>query len=194
MVTSKVLGFDDGAAAEKTNAGGAIVAASVALGLAGDLLLRAWPWGVNAAIWLACVCAVALALPRFKLLAIVFSLYVGIVATFETLIGVLQPTPESTITITTFDRDGTAHERVVSKLVSGEQVYVAANHWPRAWFERALANPRIAATIDGKQRDYEAILVVDEEHARIDAEHPLPLVFRILTGFPPRYFVRLDPR
>ena len=32
------------------------------------------------------------------------------------------------------------------------------------------------------------------EHARVDAEHRLPLVFRILTGFPPRYFVRLDPK
>ena len=131
---------------------------------------------------------------RFKLLVIVFTLYVGIVAAFESLIGYLQPMPESTLVITTFDGDGTSHDRVVSKLESGGQLYVAANHWPRAWFERALANPKVKATIDGKQNDYEAILVLREEHDRVDAEHPLPLAFRIVTGFPPRHFVRLEPR
>ena len=33
-----------------------------------------------------------------------------------------------------------------------------------------------------------------EEHERVDTEHALPAVFRFLTGYPPRYFVRLDPR
>ena len=37
---------------------------------------------------------------RFKLLAIVFSLYVGIVATFETLIGVLQEFSERKVNLT----------------------------------------------------------------------------------------------
>jgi hypothetical protein len=36
--------------------------------------------------------------------------------------------------------------------------------------------------------------VVGEEHARVDADNRLGLGFRILTGFPPRYFLRLDPR
>ena len=44
-------------------------------------------------------------------------MYVAIVVGFETLIGTLQPRNESTITITTFDPDGSAHERVVARLV-----------------------------------------------------------------------------
>jgi hypothetical protein len=32
------------------------------------------------------------------------------------------------------------------------------------------------------------------EHDRVEREHKHGLGFRILTGFPPRYFLRLDPR
>jgi hypothetical protein len=129
-----------------------------------------------------------------KIAGIAFLVYVGIVATFESLIGTIQPTPESTLTITTFDGDGTPHDRVVSRLQSGGQLYVAANHWPRSWYRRALANPAVQATIDGRKRDYRAVPVTGEEHERVDADNRLPVFFRILTGFPPRYFFRLEPR
>jgi hypothetical protein len=128
-----------------------------------------------------------------KILAILVVVYVAIVAGFESLIGTLQPANESTIAITTFDADGKAHERVVSRLDSGGKLYVAANHWPRAWYRRVLANPKIQVTVNGEKRDYQAVAVSGEEHERVDTEHALPLVFRVLTGFPPRYFVRLDP-
>ena len=130
----------------------------------------------------------------FKILAIVVVIYIGIVAAFESLIGYFQPADASTLVITTFDRDGSAHERVVSKLESNGQVYVAANHWPRAWFERAMEKPEVQATIDGRKRDFLAVPVTGEEHVRVDSDNSLPFVFRVLTGFPPRYFVRLDPR
>jgi hypothetical protein len=57
-------------AAENAAAGRAILISALALGLAGDMLLRAWPWGLNVAIWLASLCAVAVALPRFHSLAL----------------------------------------------------------------------------------------------------------------------------
>jgi hypothetical protein len=47
-----------------SRAGWAVFAAAAGLGLAGDLLLRAWPWGINATIWLIGLCAVAMLLPR----------------------------------------------------------------------------------------------------------------------------------
>jgi F420H(2)-dependent quinone reductase len=135
-----------------------------------------------------------LAAMALKIAAIVLLCYVAIVAAFESLIGTLQPAPNSTLVITTFDRDGTPHDRVVSRLESGGQLYVAANHWPRAWYGRALANPDVQITIDGQKSDRRAVPVTGAEHERVAAEHPLPLAFRIVTGFPPRYFVRLDPR
>lgn len=120
--------------------------------------------------------------------------YVGIVAAFESLLGVLQPTAGSTLVITTFESDGTPHGRVVSRLESGGQIYVAANHWPRAWYRRALRNPEVQVTFGGKTGDYRAVPVQGAEHDRVDREHGLGLFFRFLTGFPPRYFLRLDPR
>jgi hypothetical protein len=128
-----------------------------------------------------------------KIVAIVALVYVGIVAAFESLIGVLQPSSGATLVITTFDEQGAPHDRVVSRLESDGKLYVAANHWPRAWYERALANPQVKATIDGAQGDYRAVPVTGAEHDQVERENSLPVFFRILTGFPPRYFVRLDP-
>ncbi len=119
--------------------------------------------------------------------------YVGIVVAFESLIGYFQPADESTLVITTFEADGARHDRVVSRLESDGRLYVAANHWPRAWYNRALENPEIQVALDGQENPYRAVPVTGGEHDRIDDEHSLPMVFRFLTGFPKRYFIRLDP-
>ncbi len=129
-----------------------------------------------------------------KIVAIVVLIYVGIVVVFESSLGYFQPESERTLVITTFDGDGTAHDRVVSRIESDGQLYVAANHWPRAWYNRALENPEMQVTLDGEKADYRAVPVTGMEHDRVDGENGLPVVFRILTGFPPRYFVRMDPR
>ncbi len=129
-----------------------------------------------------------------KIVAIVILGYVGIVVAFESLIGYFQPTAGSTLVITTFEGDGTSHDRVVSRLESDGQLYVAANHWPRAWYNRALENPKVQVTLDGEKGEYRAVPVTGVEHDRVDGENSLGVVFRILTGFPPRYFVRLDLR
>lgn len=128
-----------------------------------------------------------------KIVAIVVLVYLGIVAAFESLIGYFQPKAGSTLVITTFDADGTSHDRVVSRLESGGQLYVAANHWPRAWYHRALESPEVQASLDGQTGRYRAVPVTGAEHDRVDGDNQLGLVFRILTGFPPRYFLRLDP-
>jgi hypothetical protein len=129
-----------------------------------------------------------------KIVAIGVLVYVGIVVAFESLIGYFQPRAGTTLVITTFDADGTPHDRVVSRLESDGQLYVAANHWPRAWYRRALANPNLQAAVDGKKGDYRAIPVTGAEHDRVAGDNSLGLVFRVVTGFPPRYFLRLDPR
>src|SRR6188474_2173479 len=127
-----------------------------------------------------------------KIVAIVLVVYAAIVAAFESMIGFMQPTPGGTLVITTFDASGAPHDRVVSRLDSGGKLYVSANHWPRAWYRRALAQPDVSATIDGAKADYRAVPIDGEEAARIDAEHPHPAWFRFVTGYPPRKFVRLD--
>ena len=129
-----------------------------------------------------------------KIVAIALVSYVGIVVVFESLIGFLQPASGDTLVITTSGADGAASDRVLSRIENSGKLYVAANHWPRAWYEQALANPDIEIAIDGQKTARRAVPVTGDEHDRIEASHGLPLPIRILTGFPPRYFLRLDPR
>jgi len=128
-----------------------------------------------------------------KLIALLFLVYVGIVVAFESALGYFQPAGQSTLVITTTDEDGTTHDRVLARLESDGQLFVAANHWPRGWYQRALENPSVLVAWDGVKGPYLAVPVVGEEHDRVDRDNSLGMVFRILTGFPPRYFVRLDP-
>jgi hypothetical protein len=110
-------------------------------------------------------------MPALKIIAIAALVYVAIVVAFESSLGVLQPTAGSTLVITTFDKDGTPHERVVSRLESDGHLYVAANHWPRAWYHRALQNPEVQATVDGEKHAYRAVAVTGAEHDRVESEH-----------------------
>lgn len=129
-----------------------------------------------------------------KIIAIVLVVYVGIVIVFESLLGYFQPANQSTLVITTTDADGSSHDRVVARLRSNGQLYVAANHWPRAWFRQTSINPAVEIEMDGVRSSYTAVPVAGEEHDRVDDDNGLGFVFRVLTGFPPRYFVRLEPR
>lgn len=129
-----------------------------------------------------------------KIAVIVFLAYVGVVVVFESLLGYVQPEAATTLVIITFDDDGSAHERVLSRLESGGRLYVAANHWPRAWYERALENPEVEIIQDGQTVAYRAVPVRSAEHDQVDADNRLGPAFRLLTGFPSRTFLRLDPR
>ncbi len=129
-----------------------------------------------------------------KIVATVVVAYVGVVVAFESLIGYFQPADETTLVITTIDRDGVPHDRVVSRLENSGQLYISANHWPRAWYNRVLEKPEVHVTLDGEKSDYRAVPVTGAEHDRVAGENRLGVALRILTGFPPRYFVRLDPR
>jgi hypothetical protein len=129
-----------------------------------------------------------------KRFAIALCVYIGIVVAFESLIGVIQPEGDDTLVITTKDTKGNANDRVLARLQNGGQLYVAANHWPRAWYQQALENPKVEATIAGEKKAYLAVPVTGAEHDRMGVDHDNGVIFRILTGFPPRYFLRLDPR
>ena len=129
-----------------------------------------------------------------KIIGILLLVYVGIVALFESLLGYFQPAGDYTMVITTTNQQGETNPRVLAKLESNGQLYAAANHWPRAWYHQALENPDVQVTIGDETRDYTAVPVSGAEHERVDTEHALGMFFKVLTGFPPRYFIRLDPK
>jgi len=129
-----------------------------------------------------------------KVLIVIVVAYVGVVVAFESLLGYFQPADASTMVITTFDEVGQGADRVVARLESNGELYVAANHWPRAWYNEALENSDVEITFKGETLPYQAVLLEGSDHDRVNAAHALPLAFRILTGFPPRYLMRLDPK
>ena len=128
-----------------------------------------------------------------KIIGILFLVYVGVVVLFETGLGYFQPQGGDSLVLSVKDDDGIASDRVLSRIEVDDQLYVAVNHWPRAWYRQAAANPRMTVIYEGETSEYRVMQVQGEEHDRVDSENSLGLVFRILTGFPPRYFVRLDP-
>lgn len=127
-----------------------------------------------------------------QIFAVIAVAYIGLVVLFESSLGFFQPEAGGTIIITTTDEQGQTHERVVSRFESGDELFIAANHWPRAWFRRVLQNPELAVLMDGESAKYQAVLLAGFEHERLAFEYDPGLVFRFLTGFPPRYFLRLD--
>lgn len=118
--------------------------------------------------------------------------YVLLIVLFESSLGYFQPENVGTLQITTTDADGSGNPRIVARLESEGALYVAANHWPRAWYAQALANPDVSVVSGSEQGSYIAVPIEGAEHDRVDADNSLGLLFRILTGFPPRYFLRLE--
>lgn len=99
-----------------------------------------------------------------------------------------------TIVLTTTGTDGKPYERVLTPIDDGDRLFVSANHWPRAWYHRALANPDVRVTRDGDTADYRAVPVSAQERERLLDESRFPRIAYLFTGFAPRQFLRLEPR
>jgi len=127
---------------------------------------------------------------RITLISLI-GIYIGLVVLFESWLGYSQPTNANSLVITTFD-SMEAKDRVLSAVNNDGKLYVSANHWPRSWYRQTLSNPNVEVLYKGEKKSYLAVPVEGEEHDRLMKEHAHPLTFRILTGFPPRYFIRFD--
>ena len=134
-----------------------------------------------------------------KRVGMVFAAYVGFVVLFEALfLGLLQPKLESNplpmLVLTTTDDSGVSSDRRLARFETDGTVYVSAHHWTRGWYGRALANPNVQVEMEGAVADYIAVPIDGEEFEQVAADHPLPLLYHFLMGFPPeREILRLDP-
>jgi hypothetical protein len=127
-----------------------------------------------------------------KIFLILLLSYLLLVVLFESSLGYFQPENTSTLQISTLDDEGKLSPRIVVRIESAGKLYVAANHWPRAWYSEALVNPSVQVVSEIEQGRYLAVPVDRAEHDSVNADNSLGLMFRVLTGFPPRYFLRLD--
>jgi hypothetical protein len=137
-----------------------------------------------------------------KGLAIGLLSYLALVIAFEALVGFMGRRQaerglapgESWLIVTTTRSDGSASDTVVAGVESDGALYVSSNHWLRAWYGRALESPEVRVTRGSETAPYRAVPISGDELARVSRDYPLPLFIRALSGFPPRRFLRLDPR
>ena len=71
---------------------------------------------------------------------------------------------------------------------------MAVNHWPRAWARRLQRNSDVQISYKGITSDYSAVVLTGDEHEQGKIDFSVPFSYKFMTGFPPRYFVRLDPK
>jgi hypothetical protein len=129
-----------------------------------------------------------------RIIVLFFVLYVGVVAMFESMLGYFQPENQQSLVMTTYDiGSGEAHNRVLSRIEHDGQLFVAVNHWPRQWYYRLLENNQVQVRYEDISGAFTATKVDGADEAALRQARPLGLGFRILTGFPPRYFVELTP-
>jgi hypothetical protein len=77
-----------------------------------------------------------------KILMIVALVYVGIVATFESLLGYFQPADAQTMVITTYDSEGQGADRVVARLESNGALYVGGESLAACLVQRRTGKRR----------------------------------------------------
>jgi hypothetical protein len=129
-------------------------------------------------------------------LGVLFLVYIAWVVEFEMSLGMNQPQGRTSIVIATFNDNNERHERVLSLREAEGRNYIAANHWPRAWYRQALDNPNVEVKMPGED-DFAPFLAVPlegVEDALLREEYSLSFRSRAQMGFPLRYFLRLDAR
>ena len=127
-------------------------------------------------------------------LGILVLIYVGSIIWFEARLGYMQPQGSTSLVIATFADDGSRHERVLRLEQIDGNNYIAANHWPRAWYNQALDNPQVEVKMPGTETfaPFVAVPLAGAELERVSEEYAFGFQFRFRTGFPPRRFLRLD--
>lgn len=129
-------------------------------------------------------------------LGVLFLIYVGSIVWYEAQLGMNQPQGSTSLVIATFNDEDERHERVLRLETIDGAAYIAANHWPRSWYHQALDNPNVEVKMPGTEsfEPYLAVPLEGAEEERIGEIYSFGFEFRFRTGFPPRYFLRLDPR
>ncbi len=74
-------------------------------------------------------------------------------------------------------------------------LYVSSNHWFRSWYRAALRQRDIEVLAEGldEPRRYTATIVAGDELSRVREGYNMGFFLRLLCGFAPRKFLRLDP-
>ncbi len=130
----------------------------------------------------------------FWIVGIIFLGYVCIVALAEVAIRVFQPDMDGGITLFVTDGQGGDIKRNLAVLVHNEALYISSNHWVRKWYYAVLKNPDVEGIRHGERAAYTAVPINGQEWISVSRNYKMGLVLRMVCGFAPSRFLRLDPR
>lgn len=119
--------------------------------------------------------------------------YVVLLLLLEAVISKAQPNMESAVTLFV-NRGDAVVSRKLYGFDYGDRLYVSSNHWFRQWYYAILERPQIDVEHAGQVKPYTAVQIGGDERAEIAREYKMGLVLRLMCGFAPRRFLRLDPR
>lgn len=120
--------------------------------------------------------------------------YIVLVLLAEALIWRIQPTMDGGVKITITPNGGPPFDRHLYGFERDGKLFVSSNHWFRRWYNTALEHPDVEVMRDGVVRPFTAVAVGGEEHERVSREYNMGFVLRLLCGFAPSKFLRLEPR
>lgn len=120
--------------------------------------------------------------------------YLFLVLLTEALIWRIQPEMEGGVTLGVVDAGGDRVSRRLYCHEFGGSLYVSSNHWFRKWYHLALEHPEVEMEKDGMTETYQAVAVIGDEHRRVLNSYNMGFVLRLLCGFAPSRFLRLEPK
>ncbi len=129
-----------------------------------------------------------------KIVGVVVFVYAGLVAALELAVWHFQPDMPGAVIITTTDEQGAATSRTLAGFNYNDRLYVSSNHWLRGWYYAAVKNPHVDVAIEGPPGAYIATRVEGAEAAALSDAYSMGFVLRLMCGFAPSRFLRLDPQ
>lgn len=119
--------------------------------------------------------------------------YLVLLLILEGVIWKVQPDMTGGVTLH-IETDGAAIKRTLYGFELDNRLYVSSNHWFRKWYHEIIKNPNIELEQEGSLEPYVAIPLTGDEHRTVAALYKMGFWLRLLCGFAPRRFLRLDPR
>lgn len=128
-----------------------------------------------------------------EIFAFLLATYVTLLLALELFIWKLQPDMDGVVTL----HIGFV-ERDISRKLYGfrhdEKLYVSSNHWFRGWYRACLECSELQVESSGALATYTATAITGTEERDVSQAYGQGLFLRMLCGFAPRRFLRLDPK
>ena len=119
--------------------------------------------------------------------------YIVLVLVAEVLIWCIQPKMDGIgVTLIITRDDGTCIVRNLAGFEYNNQIYVASNHWFRRWCKEALKSSGVEVIRGEVTSKFIVKKVSDEEHQRLSREYKMGIALRLICGFAPSRFLRLE--